>query len=367
MRISLLVEGSDAARLIEAGADVGYERIWVTVPGAAPTEVPDGVTLVVAVDPTDDSQVSAGEVLVSGESWRNSLSAVLADRLRGWVRAENVGTVAAAGRAGVGVVLPEVGEPEEADELTDEYFGELESMSAKAIGGEPNAAAAVFLDAGDDADHLVGLIERFRQAGVDEVALRGDSALDAAFIGPVIVEFDDPEVLADARKKADRLAPAIERLGGAPPAPASEPAKPPKPKSERSQAFQERAVRRMSDGQIEALLGNRVSIRFFFGQMARMFVPSEAGGFVGPIEFALGTPHGDEVWTIECSSSGAKARKGASPDAKLHVEAKLADFVRVGAGEMSAPSAVLSGKLNVRGDFGLALRLGPMFGGKPIG
>jgi putative sterol carrier protein len=35
----------------------------------------------------------------------------------------------------------------------------------------------------------------------------------------------------------------------------------------------------------------------------------------------------------------------------------------VGVGEISAPSAVLSGKLNVRGDFGLALKLGPMFGG----
>ena len=34
-----------------------------------------------------------------------------------------------------------------------------------------------------------------------------------------------------------------------------------------------------------------------------------------------------------------------------------------GVGEIGAPAAVLSGKLNVRGDFGLALKLGPMFGG----
>ena len=85
-----------------------------------------------------------------------------------------------------------------------------------------------------------------------------------------------------------------------------------------------------------------------------------------PIEFTLETRHGPEVWTIDCSETGAKARRAASPDAKLHVDAKLADFLRVGVGEIAAPSAVLSGKLNVRGDFGLALKMGEMFGGPSV-
>jgi putative sterol carrier protein len=150
---------------------------------------------------------------------------------------------------------------------------------------------------------------------------------------------------------------------------AATPADPPRKKkrnakmAKRAQAFQEGAVRKMSDRQLEMVIGNRLGVRGLFNAMAGMYQPKKAGDFEGPIEFTLETRHGPEVWTIDCSPTGARARKEPSPDAKLHVEAKLADFLRVGVGEISAPSAVLSGKLNVRGDFGLALKLGPMFGG----
>jgi putative sterol carrier protein len=35
-------------------------------------------------------------------------------------------------------------------------------------------------------------------------------------------------------------------------------------------------------------------------------------------------------------------------------------------GEIKAPAAVMSGQLNVRGDFGLALKMGEMFGGPAL-
>lgn len=373
MLISLLVEDAaaeGAAARAERGAEAGYLRIWLT--GAEPEGAIDGVTFVVAVDPASDHALPefAREIVVSGDSWNDSLRAVLGEGTKGWVRAENIGTIATAARSGVGAVLPVLDGPEAAEEFADEYVHELESPSASAIGGEVNASVAVFIDAGDDPDLLVGLIERYRQAGVDEVVLGGEKAVDAQFIGPVMVEFDDREVLKDAAEKAERLAPVIARMGGTPPdpapAPKRPPKKPPKEPSERSQAFQEKAVRRMSDRQLEALIGNRVGIRAFFAQLARMYQPAAAADFAGKIEFALGTPHGVETWSLDCSPNGAKANRGEAPDAKLHVEARLADFLRIGTGEISAPSAVLSGKLNVRGDFGLALRLGPMFGGKSI-
>ena len=365
-----LGEGSDLAdpRLVAGAARVAGLKLVLQLDAGADATLPPGLPIELAVD--------------GGAGWADSLRALLRDSPYEpdplvWVTAADVGTVAAAGRAGVGVAFAAREQPEYAEEWVAEYEGELASSSATAIADAVNARVAVLLPAGDDADALVGLVERYREAGVDEVILSGPSAGDAEFVRRVTSEFDDDEVRAAAAKKAERLAPAIAAATGRT---TTEPAvtetstdTPPPPRkkkrgakmAKRAQAFQEGAVRKMSDRQLEMIVGNRIGVRGLFNAMAGMYRPANAGDFEGPIEFTLETRHGPEVWTIDCSPSGAKARREASPDARLHVEAKLADFLRVGVGEISAPSAVLSGKLNVRGDFGLALKLGPMFGGPP--
>jgi hypothetical protein len=393
VRFSRLVEEKtvDAAiAAVEESEKLGFERVWLVEGGAVadPRMVAsaarlENLKLVLQLDAGADSALPPGlpiELAVVGASgWSGALGALLDDSPydpdpNTWVIAADVGTIAAAGRAGVGAAFHALDSAESAEEWTAEYEAELKSDSARAIAGSVNAATAVFLPAGDDADALVGLIERHREAGVDEVILSGASAGQAEFVGRVLAEFDDDEVRNAAAEKAARLAPAVAALAGrATTEPASNESSsstaPPRKKkrskkmAKRAQAFQEAAVRKMSDRQLDALVGNRFGVRGLFNAMAGMYQPAKAGDFEGPIEFTLETRHGPEVWTIDCSPSGAKARHEASPDAKLHVEAKLADFLRIGVGEISAPSAVLSGKLNVRGDFGLALKLGPMFGG----
>ncbi|MBJ7354666.1 MAG: SCP2 sterol-binding domain-containing protein [Thermoleophilaceae bacterium] len=384
------VEAAVAA--VQASKALGFDRVWLIeggdsadprlVAGAARV---DGLKIVLQLDAREDTAVPPGlpiELAVAGEAgWTDSLGALLGDSPYDpdpdvWVVAGDVGTIAAAGRAGVGAAFHALDDPESAADWTAEYEGELSSESARAVAGSVNAQTAVFLESGEDADALVGLVERYREAGVDQVILSGACAGQADFMSRVVAEFDDDEVRSAAAEKAERLAPAIAAASGrattqpaATEAAASE-TTPPRRKKKRNakmarrvQAFQENSVRRMSDRQLELLVGNRVAIRGLFNAMAGMYQPSKAGDFEGPIEFTLETRHGPEVWTIDCSPAGATARRGATPDAKLHVEAKLADFLRVGVGEIAAPSAVLSGKLNVRGDFGLALKLGPMFGG----
>jgi hypothetical protein len=393
VRFARLVEEEtvDAAiAAVEESEKLGFGRVWLIEREAVsdPRLVASGarveqLKIVLKLDAGADSAVPPGlpiELAVAGDAgWTGALGALLGDSPydpdpNAWVIATDVGTIAAAGRAGVGAAFNELESAETAEEWTAEYEGELTSDSARAVADSVNAATAVFLPAGEDADALVGLIERYREAGVDEVILSGACAGQAAFVGRVLAEFDDDEVRSAAAEKAARLAPAIEAMTGrATTQPTSlvtptSPAAPRKKKrtakmAKRAQAFQEAAVRKMSDRQLEALVGNRVGIRGLFNAMAGMYQPSKAGDFEGPIEFTLETRHGPEVWTIDCAPTGAKARREATPDAKLHVEAKLADFLRIGVGEISAPSAVLSGKLNVRGDFGLALKLGPMFGG----
>lgn len=391
MKFARLVEEAtvDAAvEAVQSSERIGFERVWLREREGLPdprlvasAARLDELKLVLQLDAEADSVVPPGlpiELAVSGgPGWAGALSALLGDSPYEpdpavWVVAGDVGTIAAAGRAGVGAAFEALESADDAADWTAEYEGELLSESAQAAAGTVNAQTAVFLDAGDDADELVGLVERYREAGVDQVILCGEAAGQIDFVERVLAEFDDDEVRSAAQAKAERLAPAITAATNRSttavaeePAPVSPDKKKKRPSkfAKRAQKFQEGAVRKMSDKQLEMLVGNRLGIRGLFNAMAGMYQPKKAGDFQGPIEFTLETRHGPEVWTIDCSPSGAKARREASPDAKLHVEAKLADFLRVGVGEIGAPAAVLSGKLNVRGDFGLALKLGPMFGG----
>lgn len=383
-------ESVDAAAAAVGDAEaIGFQRAWlVDGAGADPRMVVGavnsfGLKLVLQLDPNEDASVPPGlpiELAVAGGAgWTDSLRALLDGAPyepdpAGWVVAADVGTVAAAGRSGVAVAFSALEPAEKAEEWVAEYDAELSADSARALGSTLNPGVAVMLSAGDDADALIGLIERYREAGVDGVILSGPNAGDRDFMRRVIDEFDDDEVRDAVAAKAAGRAAAIEKLAVASgsaddEAPATDASPKPRKSSsmmKRLAKFQDSAVRRMSDRQLELLVGNRVGVRALFRAMAQMYRPSKAGDFSGPIEFTLETPHGPEVWTIDCSPSGATARRGPSPEAKLHVEAGLADFLRVGVGEIAAPSAVLSGKLNVRGDFGLALKMGEMFGGPSV-
>jgi putative sterol carrier protein len=388
----LIEEGTVEAAIdaVQVSDGLGYSRVWLRegegladprlVVAAAKVK---NLTIVLQLDPGADSAIPPSlpiELAVGGGAgWADALRALLNDSPYQpdppvWVVAADAGTVAAAGRAGVGVAIAPVDEPEDSEELVAEYEGELQSDSARALAEGVNASVAAHVSSGEDPDALVGLVERYREAGVDEVILDGPSSGDAEFVGRLLAEFDDDEVRDAASAKAARLEPAIaaavKRASGSDAQPAVDASKPksrkPSKFAARAAKFQEGAVRKMSDRQIEVLVGNRLGMRGLFRAMASMYRPSKANGFEGPIEFKLATRKGSETWTINCTATGASASKNESPDAKLHVEAKLADFLRVGVGEIAAPSAVLSGKLNVRGDFGLALRMGEMFGGKPL-
>lgn len=392
MRFARLVDEQsvDAAVAAAQAADAaGFTRVWLSGdPGCADPRAVAGAarmkraTLVLQLDPGADASLPKGlpiEIAVTGAAgWRDSLRAVTAGAEYSppppaWVVAENVGTAAEAARAGIGAALASFENPDDAAEWVDEYEAELGAASARAELGRVNAACAVFVDSGGDADQLVGVIERYREAGIDEVILRGAMDGDPETVEQVMAEFDDAEVRQLASERERRRAPNVTRLEDTirsaqedrAPA-AGKPRRRSSGIAKRAQKYQEGAVRGMSDRQLEALVGNRLAIPLLFRSMAGRYRPAKAGDFSGAIEFKLATPHGDETWTIDCAPSGASARRGGDPEAKLHVEAKLADFLRVGVGEIAAPGAVLSGKLNIRGDFALALRMGEMFGGPPV-
>lgn len=366
MKISALLDsGADAPKL---------GRIWLL--GAATGFSPGNAELVVELDPADDLTVppQAAEIAVAArEGWFDSLAAVLgaepARALPAWVFASDIGTAAMAARGGIGVVIPQLDDADSAAEWVEEYDAELAAASARPVGAAINAACAAIAQLPSDLDAAVGLIERYRQAGVDEVALQGVALADAELVAALVAEFDDDEVRADSAARAERRAPAIAAMRERAKVGAAEPVR--RKDASRFALMikrnQEAAARRLSDRQLEVIVGNRLGVRILMATMARRFRPDRAGGFAGSIEFRLGTRRGEEIWTLDCDTERAIARKGEDPEAKLHVAAELADFLRVGTGEIAAPAAVLGGKLHIRGDFGLALKLGEMFDGPRIG
>lgn len=118
------------------------------------------------------------------------------------------------------------------------------------------------------------------------------------------------------------------------------------------------------DARLQRLVGNGPALRVVFAGMERQFVPERAGSFSGDIQYNLKTADGTmRSWTVTIAGGRARARPGASEgEAKLTITLGVADFVRIAGRDLDPVKAVLSGRLQLAGDFGVALKLGEMFG-----
>ena len=122
-------------------------------------------------------------------------------------------------------------------------------------------------------------------------------------------------------------------------------------------------VRRSSDRRLERTVGSDRGLRFVFVQMARAFQPDKAAGWSGDIRYELTGPAGRvRTWTVSCGADGARSREGAAPDPALTIKLGVADFVRVAGGDLDPAKALLSGRMDLEGDFAVAMRLAAMFG-----
>jgi hypothetical protein len=122
-------------------------------------------------------------------------------------------------------------------------------------------------------------------------------------------------------------------------------------------------VKRSSDRRLERTLGSGRGLRLVFGAMARAYRPDRAAGWSGDIRYELAGAGGAvRTWTVSCAPDGARARERAAPDPALTIKLGVADFIRVAAGDLDPTKALLSGRMDLEGDFAIALRLAAMFG-----
>lgn len=122
-------------------------------------------------------------------------------------------------------------------------------------------------------------------------------------------------------------------------------------------------VARSSDRRLERTLGSARGLRVIFRAMAARFDPVAAAGFTGDLRFELRGADGTvRNWTVDCRHDGAGAVAAVRPDPAVTIKLGLADFTRLAAGDLDAGKALLTGRLDLEGDFAVATRLGAMFG-----
>jgi hypothetical protein len=121
-------------------------------------------------------------------------------------------------------------------------------------------------------------------------------------------------------------------------------------------------VVRSDDRRLDRLAGSRVAQGLAVRELARRFDPAGAGGFVGDLQFELRRADGRvRPWTLTVEGERASARSGPAERPVLTVSAEVADVLRMATGELQPASALLTGRLDLSGDWGVAMRLGRMF------
>ena len=124
-------------------------------------------------------------------------------------------------------------------------------------------------------------------------------------------------------------------------------------------------VRDKTDDEILQMFGSDDAIAMFFGGMQAAFVPERAQGFSGTIRYELETNGSVHVWSMTIADGTAKAEPGETGTPKLTIRSTLPTFLRVAAGEMNGGLALMEGKVQLKGDLGVAARLSEMFGDQP--
>jgi putative sterol carrier protein len=116
---------------------------------------------------------------------------------------------------------------------------------------------------------------------------------------------------------------------------------------------------RLSDDQLRRILRTSAGQRVLFTGLAVRLRPAAAKGLSATIQFDLtddGTAAG--TWTVGLDGlGGARARPRAPKKATATMTVELVDLGRMAAGRLDPASAVLSGKLDLRGDYGVMMQL----------
>lgn len=100
-----------------------------------------------------------------------------------------------------------------------------------------------------------------------------------------------------------------------------------------------------------------------FDNIAKSYDPATAKGLTGTIQFNLSGDDGGD-WYVAVGESGIDVGRGAAPAATLTVSASATDYAAIATGKIPPQVAFMQGKLKLKGDLGLAMKMQGLF--KPL-
>jgi putative sterol carrier protein len=94
--------------------------------------------------------------------------------------------------------------------------------------------------------------------------------------------------------------------------------------------------------------------------MPGAFQPEKAAGLDVVIQFVFTGAEGGE-WFATLQNGTCQVQKGTAPNAKLTLTAQSQDYLSIVTGKLNPMSALAEGKIQLKGDMGLALKMTSFF------
>ncbi len=103
------------------------------------------------------------------------------------------------------------------------------------------------------------------------------------------------------------------------------------------------------------------TVKETFDLMASRFKPEKAAGVSAVIQYEI-TGEGGGTWNATVKDGKCAVASGTAASPSLTLTLSGQDWLDMLAGKLSGQMAFMSGKLKLKGDMGLAMKIGGMFG-----
>ncbi|MGD8607013.1 MAG: long-chain-fatty-acid--CoA ligase [Myxococcales bacterium] len=110
----------------------------------------------------------------------------------------------------------------------------------------------------------------------------------------------------------------------------------------------------------EEATGEAVPVAHLFEGMAARFIPKKAKGVDAVVSYHI-TGGGGGDWTVTIRDGQISVTEGLAKDPRCYVVARDSDYYDITVGKMSGITAVITGKLTIKGDTGFMRKLRKMF------
>ncbi|HEX6488059.1 MAG TPA: SCP2 sterol-binding domain-containing protein [Candidatus Dormibacteraeota bacterium] len=110
----------------------------------------------------------------------------------------------------------------------------------------------------------------------------------------------------------------------------------------------------------EELSADQVSPAQVFEQMPQFLNKEKAAGTNATIQFDLSGDQGGKWW-IKIADGEATGGEGDAENPNLTLIADANDYVKISLGQLDGTAAFMQGKLKIKGDMGLAIKMQTLF------